>query len=284
MFTLGTANFGNSYSGSTSFIDCEKANSIISKFIDLGGEQLDSAETYGNSLSILEHLSNYEFSICTKFSSHKMLNPIIFRSYLQKLWEKYGFRINFLLLHDVTHIIEMPDESLKILHEYLNINSSAKFGVSIYNKEELFAALEVFNCISAVQAPLNYLDRRFITREFANLCEEHNIKVFYRSIFLQGKLLYNVDELEPYFKQFKELEFFHDDFVRSGCRTLLEFNLRFINSVTDFSKIVLGVETPKQLDEIAENMILIKKQNNYKSFSAIGYNSSLCIPMNWKLL
>ena len=54
MFILGTANFGNSYPGSKTYLDEFKAYQVVEKFVEYGGTQLDSADAYGESLNIIK--------------------------------------------------------------------------------------------------------------------------------------------------------------------------------------------------------------------------------------
>ena len=283
MFILGSANFGNYYPGSVEFVDEQKAHKIISKFVELGGIEIDSAEVYGNSLSIIEKFNDLDFKVGTKFSSELMLHPSYFSQYLLKLVEKFKSRLSYCLLHDVQYVSEIPKQSIKILENFLAENSGVKFGVSIYWMENFELAKKNIDLISIVQAPLNYFDRRFVSSEFKQACKHNNVKINYRSVFLQGKLLEPIGLLHPYFKKFEQFNLYYSDFLRSNCSTLLEFNIDFVKSLTDFENVVLGVENYQQTSQIARLINKKKKKGFLEKISTIQFDEGLCIPMNWRL-
>ena len=62
------------------------------------------------------------------------------------------------------------------------------------------------------------------------------------------------------------------------------FNIEFIKAVTDFSKVVIGMESANQVTEV---MKLIKEKNlqiKLAEISDIKFNEDLCIPMKWNLV
>ena len=65
MFILGTANFGNDYAGSQTYVDASAAELIIREFVNSGGTKLDTAEVYGGPLDIIQKLSNFSLKIGT---------------------------------------------------------------------------------------------------------------------------------------------------------------------------------------------------------------------------
>ncbi len=98
-------------------------------------------------------------------------------------------------------------------------------GISIYNEDELDIALNLLKTLQLCEAPLNYLDRRFVSDSFLELCSINNIEINYRSIFLQGKLLCEFDFLHPYFQNFNEIKKYFSDFSASPFKSLLQFNI-----------------------------------------------------------
>ena len=156
--------------------------------------------------------------------------------------------------------------------------------MSIYTFPELIEAIKKFNRVSLVQAPLNYFDRRFISDEFLAFCIDKNMGVNYRSIFLQGKLLNSFDFLNPYFQDFIEFRSYYSDFRNSKCGSFLKFNIEFIKTVTDFSKVVIGLESANQVIEIIKLIKEKKSQIKLAEISDIKFNENLCIPMKWKLV
>lgn len=282
MFILGTANFGNVYQGSTRVIDLQSAYDLVKEFIRLGGHQLDTADAYGDSKKILQKLNYLKFNVGTKIDSKKLLSLDIITDYLTKIERQFEKKLNYILLHDCRSLCDTQEKPLKFLQNYLN-EKNIKLGISIYNERELDLALNRFEDISIVQAPLNYLDRRFVSDSFLKICSINNIEINYRSIFLQGKLLSEYDLLHPYFQDFNEIKEYFSDFSASPFKSLLQFNIEYIRSQIDFSKVVLGVETIPQLYEIHSILSPVKDYPKEHNYRIINFNENLCIPMNWKL-
>lgn len=282
MFILGTANFGNAYQGSMRIVDVESAYNLVKEFIKLGGQQLDTAEAYGEAKNILQALHNLNFTVGTKINSKKLLDGEDIIQSIQSIEEQFENKLNYILLHDSEFLKEATSENIKLFQNYLR-DYNIKLGISIYHQCELEEALNRFEKISLVQAPLNYLDRRFLSYSFIELCSFNNIEVNYRSIFLQGKLLHDYNLLHPFFQNFDEVKSYYADFSTSPFKNLLIFNIEFIKSITDFSKVTLGVETISQLREIHSIVKCNGCAAEKHSYRKVDFNESLCIPMNWKL-
>jgi len=71
-------------------------------------------------------------------------------------------------------------------------------GVSIYDAEQLAIAESRFQP-QLVQLPLNVLDRRSIQSGMLSRLKAHGVEVHARSVFLQGALLMNPNELPQFF-------------------------------------------------------------------------------------
>lgn len=283
MFILGTANFGNDYPGSPTYVNASAAELIVKEFSNCGGTTLDTAAAYGQSLDIVQDLSRLIPNICTKFSSELMLQPIEFRNYIKNLLNRFKNKLSVIFLHDIIHLHQVPEGSFTILKEFLDKYPNLKFGVSVYYPDEAFKAYDTFGCVSVIQAPLNYFDRRFITDNFKNFCAQRQITINYRSIFLQGKILRPQKHIHPYFERFDQVDQYYSDYQGSNCTSLIEFNIHFVRTVANFSNVILGVESALQIRQIIE---LIRKadgmQNTYE-YSSLEFDEELCIPMKWHL-
>ena len=94
------------------------------------------------------------------------------------------------------------------------LNLTKFIGLSAYSKKNTIEIIKNFK-IDALQLPLNLFDRRFIDKEFLEMVKVKKIKLYFRSIFLQGALidkkLYKREEklnrnkyFKNYFKWLKE--------------------------------------------------------------------------------
>ena len=62
-----------------------------------------------------------------------------------------------------------------------------KIGVSLYNPEYLEKIKKEYN-LDIVQAPINIVDRRFLSANVKKIIKKKNLLLQARSIFLQGTL------------------------------------------------------------------------------------------------
>lgn len=125
--------------------------------------------------------------------------------------------------------------------------------------------------IDVVQLPYNILDRRF--EKLFKLFKKKKIKIYARSIFLQGLL---ITQLKNKFSNFYELKKLNNFSLKNNISKLnLCFN--FVANNTFIDKILLGVDNLKQLKQIFE--IPKKKLTNINELRSS--NMRLIDPRNW---
>lgn len=281
MFILGSANFGNEYSGSRVFLDQSKVENILDTFEKLGGCTIDTAANYGNSHAIIASLNNKRFNIGTKISSDLLTSKEIIAEAIHSLDQVFGKNLSYILLHNSPNNYKLCTTAVSYLIDYLRERKHLKFGISIYYFEELKSAISLGLPIQSVQAPLNYLDRRFVETEKLEFYENNNIQVFYRSIFLQGQLLKERSDLPACFQKSKDYELFEKDrdkYQDSSIGILLKFALTNIQE----DQMVLGIESVEQLLELKNSIDNIQKKGlNLVNFEKVEFDEKTCIPMNW---
>jgi len=234
---IGTVQFGIDYGvsnneGQTSF---EEVVKILEIARINGIDTLDTAQVYGNSEKVLGKLVTNDFKILTKVQT-----PIDFVKSLRNLNCKniYG-----LMFHNAENLINNP-EFWRVFELYKKENKVKKIGVSVYNLEQLYKIIEKHQ-IDIVQLPINLLDQRF--KDCLKDLKSRQIEIHARSIFLQGLLLMNIDNINPYFtpinpvlkQYFKELE--------NKNLSKLEGAFGFIKSIKNIDCIIIGVNNHEQL-------------------------------------
>jgi aryl-alcohol dehydrogenase-like predicted oxidoreductase len=282
MFILGSANFGNEYPGSKVFIDHAKADNILDEFEKIGGRIIDTAFNYGNSHAIISQLNNNRFKIGTKINADLLESKEQSAKALRSLEVMFGKNLKYILLHTSIENVQLSSAAISYLKDYLSERADISFGVSIYYFEELMGAISLGLPMNSVQAPLNYLDRRFIAKEKVEFCESTNIQIYYRSIFLQGRLLRPKNELPHYFHTSDVYKCFDEDVTKyneSRLNTLLRFALKNIQE----EQMVFGIESLEQLQNLKNTLDYCKKiDKKHLNFLEIHFNEDICIPMNWK--
>ena len=189
---LGTAQFGLVYGIANKDGKPSKKNihRIIDYFLKNNLQYIDTAQSYGdcecilgNAIRSTKHLNNLK--IISKLnpnhnshSSDKILDSIRLSLKNLKSEKLYGFighNINALKQNSFNEAIVTAKKKGLIL----------KSGVSVYTPDEAINSLNN-PIVDILQIPMNIFDRRWIDNDVIDLCMKKNVKIFIRSIFLQG--------------------------------------------------------------------------------------------------
>ena len=288
-FAIGTAQFGMEYgiNSSNGRVEIPEINRILNYAKSINIDLLDTASSYGVSEEILGKISDHNFKIITKtrhFKSTKisekeiaLLNDDFSRS-LTKLNKKFVYG---LLVHNSDDLFKAGAnrlfDSLLALKEAGKI---LKVGVSVYDLRQLDFVLENFN-LDIVQLPLSIFDRRMVENGMLSYLNSQGIEVHARSIFLQGLLLIKKNMRPDKFSQWNKLWDVWDKWLIENDISPLEASVRFVNSISEVSKILVGVETTHQLTEINSAATGFLPSIPEELFTTDEY---LLNPSNWKQL
>ena len=101
-----------------------------------------------------------------------------------------------------------------------------------------------------VPFPLNIFDQRFVNNGVINELVKNNIKVHVRSIFLQGLLLLEEDNLPKKFEKYKN--YFNDfsQLVSQIGISKIEACILFVREFREISNIIIVISNLKQLKAI----------------------------------
>lgn len=279
MFLLGSANFGNQYTIDKVKLNAIDIQKILHTFNKYGGVLIDTAANYGDAENILSGYNNLK--IGTKIPSKVLCSFSKTKETLRAIREKFkNSQLEYVLLHDIENLKFISFDAQNYLFKFVQENN-IKFGISVYFFDEIKKAKLAIDFISIVQVPLNYFDRRFTQSNFIRFCKKNQISIQYRSIFLQGNLLKNKEDLNKIF--YHKFSPFYHDYYYNGFKNLLSMNLYFISQFSNFSNVIIGVNTDDQLKEIFNTIEDIKLNRGNYEFSNISFDKSLCIPMNWKV-
>ena len=194
---LGTVQLGLDYgiNNDVGKPSVEKSFEILDYAFHNGISILDTANAYGDSEKIIGNYmkkTGNEFKISTKLSALNGSNISKFiteqiNSSLELLSKDF---IDLYLIHNFNDIIDNED----LIVELKNTNKVSHVGVSLYEPSELeFLLSNYCDDIDFVQIPFNILDSRWIQNDLLKRTKENRIKIFARSIFVQG-LIFMVDE------------------------------------------------------------------------------------------
>lgn len=245
---LGTVQFGLAYginnkSGKPSR---GEAFSILHLALESGVTLLDSAEGYGDSITVIGDFIKQnpaaDFKIVSKFISNP--SQSISHGLASSLKALQAEQLYAYLFHRIQDY-----KSGLFTSELLELKHAGKFtklGVSLYDLDDLRIVLEDKN-IELIQIPFSVFDNSAEKRQLLNHAKSQGKEIHVRSVFMQGLFHKDPDELKGKLEPLKN--------PLSRMQTLVaRFDLRMDSvclnhalSQPFIDKVVVGVETMEQL-------------------------------------
>ena len=251
---LGTVQLGLDYgiNNDVGKPSVEKSFEILDYAFHNGISILDTANAYGDSEKIIGNYmkkTGNEFKISTKLSALNGSNISKFiteqiNSSLELLSKDF---IDLYLIHNFNDIIDNED----LIVELKNTNKVSHVGVSLYEPSELeFLLSNYCDDIDFVQIPFNILDSRWIQNDLLKRTKENRIKIFARSIFVQG-LIFMVDEakMNNIHNDLKKYIEFISNLANEKEIPISSLALDYVRSFEEIDGILVGCETLEQLKE-----------------------------------
>ena len=257
-FGLGTVQFGTNYgiANSRGQVPLEEARAILGHAFRNGINTLDTAAAYGESEERLGEIGVADWQIVSKLPPvnphcHDILQSVetTVAGSLQRLNVRslYG-----LLLHRPLQLLEQDGDRLYFaLQEMKHRGLAQKIGISIYDPLELEVLSKRYH-FDIVQSPLNPIDRRLIDTGWMFRLFEENTELHVRSIFLQGLLLMGADKRPAKFTRWSSIWDQWDGWLKETNISSLEACVSFALSFKEASKVIIGVDSLRQLKDILE--------------------------------
>lgn len=253
---LGTVQFGLEYgvanqAGRVSFDD---VGAILRQAAAHGIDTLDTAIAYGDSEQTLGKARMESWHLVTK------LPPVPAQCADVGAWidaqiegslARLGVRqLHGVLLHQPMQLLGEHGEQLaQGLQRIKAAGIARKIGVSVYAPEELDLLAGTIP-FELVQAPLNLVDRRLIESGWANKLKSQGTEIHVRSAFLQGLLLLPSDKRPGKFDRFGAIWSEWSRWLDATGLTPLQACLAYVMRMAEIDKVVVGVDSVKQLNEI----------------------------------
>ena len=256
--TLGTVQLGLPYgvankSGQPGLAD---SHQLLQFALDKGICTLDTARTYGNAEQFIGTFGNRKaFTCITKFklSLEALDNPSLAiaearQSVLTSCQMLNIGCLPILLFHKSP---EEPIEKIASLLPFIfkTLKSEGLIGeggLSAYTPDELTSIYD-WETIRSVQVPMNVFDTRLLQGNLLQTLTEKRVRVFVRSIYLQGLLL--MDTLPPHLSFAKPYLDQLEAIAKSAGRTIKELAFAFVRDTPGVGSIVVGAETIEQVQE-----------------------------------
>lgn len=220
---------------------------------------LDTSCAYGNSESIIGNYSNHnKFDIVTK-------TPVFNRNIIKQidaneLTRSFNNSLSNLQINQVYGLLTHgPEDLLKPGGSYLfnamkTLKSEGKvnkIGSSVYNQKQIEDLVNIFD-IDLIQLPFNILDQRFLHDGTFDFLKQNNIEIHVRSAFLQGLLFIPLSQLPEFFQPIKPTLIRLKHKLSSLNLSPAQAALAFINQTPQIDRIICGVNTAEQLQELTK--------------------------------
>ena len=255
--TLGTVQLGMDYGicGQTERPGKTYAFSVLDCAVESGIRTLDTANNYGVSEKVIgEWLASRGDSrlpcVVTKIGPFDHSGPEALRADIRRqaltCLKTLGLpALDILMSHDYTDYAQNPETVGHAFHELKDEGITRLTGISAYSEDDYRRiAASGFDC---VQIPLNVFDWRQIENGGVGALAQSRMKIFVRSVFLQGLIFMKPEELDPrmafcrpYLERYQVL-------CRSFGLSAPELALSFILSVPGVTSVVLGCQTVEQV-------------------------------------
>lgn len=240
---IGSVQFGLQYGlNSKSAPRDSEIDDILQIARSNGIDLIDTASGYGDAEVVLGRNNQLDsFNIVSKYSS---LSKDVFEtvdSSLKKLRKDslYGYLIHNFCDYQTNKKLWKDLQRIRLLGKVEHI------GFSLYSTAELEELLYDNLDFDILQIPYNILDREF--EPYLPILKEKCVEIHARSVFLQGLLLRDLnqipDYLNPLYKYVKEIDTYSKQ--QGISRTSIALNFVVSNKYID--KVVLGVHCPEQL-------------------------------------
>lgn len=280
---LGTTQFGLDYGvyNKRGRIPKKEVFKILRYSFRNGINVLDTAHAYGDSEKIIGEFirgNKSVFKIVSKLPSchldevENVFNESLKRLNLDKIYTY--------LIHNFKCFSERT-KTWDILKRFKEQGRVEKIGFSLYFPEEIEYLFEKNIHMDIVQVPFSIFDQRF--SNILPLLKESGIEVYVRSIFLQGLILTDPDELEPSFMKIKHKLLLLRSISQKRNIPLPAICINFALLNKYVEKVLIGVDSKEHLQEDIE---ALNYKNDVKKIygklvSLKESDKNIILPINW---
>jgi aryl-alcohol dehydrogenase-like predicted oxidoreductase len=242
---------------------------------------IDTAISYGDSENIIGNSKFKNLNIITKIKLPKK-KDIYIKDWVSKEISKSLNRLKIkniygVLIHDYRDLLGKHGKIyLLSLQELKKKKIIKKIGISIYSPQEIKNIWKFWKP-DLVQVPFNPLDNRILDSGWVDTLKKFKVKIFVRSVFLQG-LLINDGQFFRMKRNYIILLNKFKNWCYKNNISLLQGCLHFVKQFKKIDYLVIGFDNYNQLKEIID-VFKKKKIIIPKKFSTNKIN--LIDPRKW---
>lgn len=253
---LGTVQFGLPYgvANQRGQVAASEAHAVLDLAQANGINTLDTAIAYGESERVLGGMSLDGFDIVTKLPSVPDdctdISGWVESELEGSLLRLNVSRVDALLLHNPSQLTGAIGQTLyKTLLEKKKEGFVKRIGISVYSPDELSLLIEGFQ-FDLIQAPFNIIDSRLKEAGLFEKLTLSGTQLHVRSVFMQGLLLMSAESRPEKFNRWSSLWSTWEQWLVEVNLTPLQACLRYVLSIPEIERVVVGVDNSAQLKEI----------------------------------
>lgn len=265
--TLGTVQLGLKYGIANSLGKPSQhtAWDMLLSAAKSGINSLDTSQSYGDSEAVIGSFfrkypqESREMMVTTKIicqASHDSSEESVEQELTGKVKTSLALlnreRLRFILLHRACDMIKAEGAVNRVMGKLVKRGYAQEVGVSVYTQSEIREMLK-HPVYTAVQLPLSIFDQKLIDSGLLEEMEIRRISVFVRSIFSQGLIFMNPEQMSN--TLLREHAAGPIRQLQNKCKELActpgEYALSFVRRLRAVNSIVLGADTPQQVAEDA---------------------------------
>jgi aryl-alcohol dehydrogenase-like predicted oxidoreductase len=256
---LGAAALGQPYgiANPHHLITRSETEAVLSAAWSRGIRQIDTAPLYGDAEKRIGQWTKFtgnQFRTISKLPPMKAVPDakveITIRAYVDTICKNMHIdKLEGYLLHDPNDFARPHiRQSLRAIQE----EGKCQFtGLSVYRPEDAIVALSI-DKVDALQLPLNLFDNRFIESGLSETCDATNVRVFARSVFLQGLVFCNPDTLPDFFAPIQpKLRSIQELSSETGISLPL-LALAYVLQARESDHVVLGCRHASEVEELCD--------------------------------
>lgn len=267
---IGSAQFGNNYgiSNKNRILREKECFRILNYCYRKKINIIDTSHNYGNSQKIIGNYikanKDKKWNICSKVNFN---NKIKVEDQIIEMIKVFGKPPKILYFHYFEDYLSLIKR--KTLFKLCKKYKIKKIGVSLHKINDLKKLKNLKN-VDIIQMPLNILDKRFIEAGTLKFLKKNKIRIYARSVFLQG--MFFLKKYKKFNNKTKSKIVQITKIIKESNIQLGELSFLWVNKLNIIDKMIIGVDN---LEQIKKNLRI---KNNKKKAKMI--NEILKIKIN----
>lgn len=258
--TLGTVQLGLPYgiANKKGQPDCSSSHELLKSALEKGINTLDTARNYGNAEEVIGSFAAVEqFNIVSKFKLSDVAMQDLSLA-VKEAKESVKTSCQTLKLEQIPICLfhKNKDQDAEaaarilplVLDELQNEGLINEGGISMYSPQEL-KAVKKWDKIRAIQVPINVFDTRLLKESRMSELMDNDVKVFARSIYLQGLITLDESSLSGALSFVKPFLVKLKSIAKTAGLGTKELAFAFVRDTPGISSLVIGAESSIQLEE-----------------------------------